>query len=314
MQFNYLKKTIKGIKKKYAKGHAMAFSGGKDSTLLLNILKTTQIRLIHINHNINTYSLNWEKHCINIAKKYKLKITIIRIRLCKQKIKQKGIEATARETRYKKISKKLKDYKITTILTAHTLEDKIETYVLNILRGCGINGALAPHTYTHIYDITIIRPLLHISRTELSKIIKITPNNYIKDNSNYKLKYKRNIVRKILTTQIKAFFPNYIKSLKKHLLILKESKKILDKHAKYIIKTTHMNIKKLTQVKNYELRNTIRYLCETQNIQLSSRNWIKEITKQLQSHTSKMLISNKNAKIYTYKNKLVIKRIENRNT
>ncbi|QSW37866.1 tRNA lysidine(34) synthetase TilS [Candidatus Vidania fulgoroideae] len=311
MKINHLKKTIKGIKKKYTTKYALAFSGGKDSTMLLNILKTTNIRLIHINHNINTQSTNWENHCITIAKNNNLKITIIRTKLCKKKKKTLGTEAAARDIRYKKLSKKLKDYNITTILTAHMLEDKIETYLLNILRGCGLKGALSPQKKTHIYNLNIIRPLINITRTELKKIIQTTNINYIKDTSNAKLTYKRNIIRKILKTQFKVFFPNYIRTLTNHLSILKESKKILDATAKQTIQTTHLQLTKLKQLKKHELRNTIRYLCETHNIQLSSKNWLKEITKQLQSSTKKMLITNKNAKIYTYKNKLIIKKIEN---
>ncbi|MGX7582616.1 tRNA lysidine(34) synthetase TilS [Candidatus Vidania fulgoroideorum] len=306
-----LNKTLIGIKHKYNKGYAIAFSGGKDSTVLLNILKATQVRLIHVNHNINTQSLNWENHCIAVARKYKLKITIIRIKLCKRKTKNIGIEATARETRYKKISKTLQKYHITTLLTAHTLEDKIETYFLNTLRGCGITGALSPHKHTYIYNINIVRPLIYISRQDLNKAIKVPHKAYIKDTSNSQLKYKRNSLRKILNTQIKIFFPNYIKTLTTHILILKESKKLLDNQAKHIIKTTQLQLTHLKYINKYALKNTIRYLCETLNIQLSSKKWLEEIIKQLQSHTKKMLITNKNAKIYTHKNKLIIKKIEN---
>ncbi|WMC18934.1 MAG: hypothetical protein NW934_00470 [Enterobacteriaceae bacterium PSpicST2] len=98
--FKKVKKFIKN-KKKYL----IAYSGGLDSTALLQILfeinkkiyKNISIRAIHINHNLNINSNIWVKHCYLFCKKKKIKLIIKNINI----VKKNNIEERARKLRYK---------------------------------------------------------------------------------------------------------------------------------------------------------------------------------------------------------------------
>ena len=87
----------------------IAFSGGMDSTVLLHVMKNiidekSQIRAIHINHNIVDNSKVWTKTCKSICKNFGIDIEIISLEVTHNGY---GLEAAARDERYKKQLRKV---------------------------------------------------------------------------------------------------------------------------------------------------------------------------------------------------------------
>ena len=84
------------------------------------------------------------------------------------------------------------------LLTAHNLEDQVETFFIRLSRGSGLKGLSAMKPLSKINNhVSLYRPLLDIKKYFLIKISKITYGKYFKDPSNKNTKYLRTKVRNL---------------------------------------------------------------------------------------------------------------------
>jgi tRNA(Ile)-lysidine synthase len=80
------------------------------------------------------------------------------------------------------------------VLTGHTMDDQAETVVLNLLRGCGLDGLAGMSTST--------KPLLGLRRSELRAFVVAAEVKFATDASNYDLTLRRNVVRARLLPEL----------------------------------------------------------------------------------------------------------------
>ena len=111
----------------------VGFSGGLDSTVLLYALhklqfstNAFQLSAFHINHQLQSESDNWQQFCESFCLEQNIPFPCARVEVKK---KGKGIEAAAREARYNMLKKSLDKDEL--LLTAHHLDDNIETVLFN---------------------------------------------------------------------------------------------------------------------------------------------------------------------------------------
>ena len=84
------------------------------------------------------------------------------------------------------------------ILTAHNLEDQVETFFIRLSRGSGLDGLSAMKKINKIENsVKLVRPLLDFKKIELIKISKIIFGKYYKDPSNKNTKYLRTRIRNL---------------------------------------------------------------------------------------------------------------------
>ena len=179
---------------------AIAISGGPDSLALAALSKNysfenkTTFYYVLVDHRIRKNSYEEALKVKKILNKFKIKLDILTNDL---KIK-KNIQSTARTIRYKLLSKFCEKKNIKTILTAHNLEDQVETFFIRLSRGSGLSGlsAMQPSIKIHKY-LRLYRPLLEIKKKDLTKISKKVFGEYIRDPSNRNTKYLRVKIRKL---------------------------------------------------------------------------------------------------------------------
>src|SRR6185369_8501083 len=112
---------------------AVGLSGGVDSVVLLHLLggnPELQLQAIHVHHGLSPNADSWTVFCRQLCKRLAVPLTIKKIRVVR---KGKGLEAAAREARYKAFS----EAKADCIALAHNLDDQAETVLMNLLRGAG---------------------------------------------------------------------------------------------------------------------------------------------------------------------------------
>ncbi|MEX0919787.1 MAG: tRNA lysidine(34) synthetase TilS [Candidatus Saccharimonadales bacterium] len=168
--------------------YIVAVSGGVDSISLLDILSNHddyELIIAHFNHGIRPDSDLDMELVHNLASKYGLEFVAESANLGKD-----ASEALAREYRYRFLRDIKSEYGALAILTAHHLDDRIETMELNKQRGSGWRG-LAPLRATD----EIKRPLLNIFKSELVKYAKDNNLNWREDSTNKTLDTPRNHIR-----------------------------------------------------------------------------------------------------------------------
>jgi tRNA(Ile)-lysidine synthetase, N-terminal domain len=113
-----------------------------------------------------------------------------------------NLQAKARENRYKLIFNKCLKNKVNIVLTAHHKDDLYENFFIRLLRGSGLKGLSSfKSSKTKInknLNVYIVRPLLNISKKDLSFITRNTFNFYVKDSSNENDNFLRIKVRKLI--------------------------------------------------------------------------------------------------------------------
>ena len=110
----------------------------------------------------------------------------------------KNIQNNARIIRYKIISKFSSQKKVNHILTAHNLEDQVETFFIRLSRGSGLTGLSSMREYSTLPGkLVLFRPLLSVKKEKLVSISKIIFGRYFNDPSNKNKKYLRTKVRSL---------------------------------------------------------------------------------------------------------------------
>ncbi len=238
----------KKILKLKARKLLVAVSGGSDSLALTAMCramhsnyKKIKFYYVHINHGIRKKSHLESKKVKNILKKQNISLKVINN---KKKI-IKNIQHNARKIRYSLLNKECKKKKIKFILTGHHKDDQIETFLIRLSRGSGVQGLSAMSATSHFNnEIKIFRPFLSENKKNLIFISKKIFGTYIKDPSNNNKKFLRSNVRKLLpilsrhgikSDQILRSINNLKSSSKTLNIYFKEIlKKIVDRKGKKI--------------------------------------------------------------------------------
>lgn len=209
-------------------------SGGPDSICLLHILNELKeelnfkIYVAHINHMIRKEADEETEYvksfCKNIGIEcFAQKIDVVKI----AKEEKIGTEEAGRKIRYNFFEEVLKKTNSNKIATAHNNNDKVETIIMNILRGSGTAGlkGLDP-----IRENKFIKPLIEISREEIEEYCEKNKLNPRIDKSNSENIYTRNKVRNIVIPYVKnEFNHNILKTINRLSEVATEENEYLNK-------------------------------------------------------------------------------------
>lgn len=215
-------------------------SGGPDSMTLLSILFklkeefNLKIYVAHVNHMLRENAIKDEEYVKEFCKKNNIEIFIKKANISEIAQKEKiGLEEAGRNVRYNFFEEVLKNTESNKIAIAHNLNDKVETIIMNTLRGSGVSGLKGIEAKRKKY----IRPLIEIERYEIEKYCienKINPRH---DESNDDNTYTRNKIRNIVIPYIKnEFNPNIIKTLNRLSEIIKEEDEYVQSETEKIFK------------------------------------------------------------------------------
>src|ERR1035437_545506 len=163
--------------------------------------------------------------------------------------KKISIQMSARDLRYAWLKKIANEKKYSFIATAHHLDDSIETFFINILRGTGIAGLQG----VPVRHGDIIRPLIFASKKMIREYAEAEKLFWREDSSNFTDKYLRNNIRHHLIPSLKKLNAGFEKTISKELSYFKEAgeifKKFIEEKKKEIVveegKNILFNIKKL---------------------------------------------------------------------
>jgi len=197
------------------------------------------------------------------------------------------------------------------ILTAHHLDDKLETFIFNLSRGSKLTGLINMTESSW----SILRPLLNIEKDNILKYLKDNNLEYKIDNTNFETLYTRNYTRHEIMPKFNRLNKNFKQNISKTLDYFEELKNHIDDEVKFFLNTTTLpsvrgkyseggmgvfNISKFNEVSTFMQKEIIRYIYYISNwkstIWLSSAN-IWEIIKFVNWKNNKTIKEIKNLKM-----------------
>jgi tRNA(Ile)-lysidine synthase len=172
---------------------AVAVSGGSDSLALMHLLadfaraqKWPAPVVLSVDHGLRQTSADDARQVVAWAKKAGLKAHVLKWRGEKPR---SGIEAMAREARYRLMGDWMTKRGVTTLFVGHTEDDQAETFLLRLARGSGLDGlaamrALAPWPVAGFRQLRVARPLLSFGRAVLRDYLSSLGQAWLDDPMN----------------------------------------------------------------------------------------------------------------------------------
>lgn len=193
----------------------VALSGGADSVALLRILQSMgyTCEAAHCNFHLRgAESDRDEAFARELCRKLNTPLHTTHFQTELYATQQHiSIEMAARELRYNWFAEVKKRSGSSVIAVAHHKDDSVETLLLNLIRGTGINGLLGIRPRNG----EVVRPLLCISREEILVYLQHIEQPYVTDSTNLQDEYTRNKIRLHLLPLMQEINPSVNDSILK---------------------------------------------------------------------------------------------------
>ncbi|WP_264564657.1 tRNA lysidine(34) synthetase TilS [Flavobacterium sp. N3904] len=254
---NHIDQEIPFLKQKKL---LLAVSGGLDSMVLLHLFNELHydIAIAHCNFQLRGIeSFGDQKFIQDYAEVNAIPIYVTQFDTeAFAKDYKLSTQIAARELRYNWFYELLETEKFDYLLTAHHADDNLETFLINLTRGTGLEGL----TGIPEQNKKIIRPLLFLSRLEIENYAKEHNIQWREDSSNASDKYLRNKIRHHLIPVLKELNPNFITSFLKTESYLQESFAMVEdaaimvyqQVAKEVDDQIHFDLNQLLKLPNYQ--------------------------------------------------------------
>ncbi|WP_067037313.1 tRNA lysidine(34) synthetase TilS [Allomuricauda sp. CP2A] len=193
----------------------VACSGGVDSVVLAHLSVQTglDVTLAHCNFHLRGSESDGDESFVrNLAKELGVKVKVKSFNTKKFADQNRGsIQMAARELRYEWFDELLGTKGFEYLLTAHHADDSLETFLINLSRGTGIDGLSG----IPVQNGKVVRPLLDFSQKNILDYAKREKLQWREDSSNSDKKYLRNKIRLEIVPKLKELHPSFPENFKK---------------------------------------------------------------------------------------------------
>lgn len=185
----------------------VAVSGGADSVVLAHLFATMNypFAIAHCHFGLRPEAVEEQAFVAALAKRYKVPFYTTSFDThAYRKAHKVSVQMAARELRYAWFDELLDKHGMGQIATAHHLNDAMETFIRNVVKGTGITGlhGILPRCGS------VIRPLLFAHSKEVRKYAKACQLSWREDASNQDIKYERNFIRHKVLPELTVLNPN----------------------------------------------------------------------------------------------------------
>lgn len=237
----------------------LAVSGGVDSIVLLDLFHhlNYEIAVLHCNFSLRNSESNDDEYFVkSLCDERNIPIFIQKFDTNQFASDYKlSTQVAARKLRYDWFYEQLLEQNFDYILTAHHLDDSLETFIINLTRGTGLEGL----TGIPSQNDKIIRPLLPFSRLEIENYARENSINWREDSSNTSNKYLRNKIRHDVVPVLKELNVNLLSSFQNTLENLQQSQSLVNDATNLVHKIAvneegnqfKINLNELLKLPNY---------------------------------------------------------------
>ncbi|WP_313788464.1 tRNA lysidine(34) synthetase TilS [Flagellimonas pacifica] len=215
----------------------LACSGGLDSVVLahLSVWSDLDVTLAHCNFNLRGEESDGDELFVrNLADELKTEVEVKPFNTQEQVQLGKGsVQMVARKLRYHWFNELMDDKGFDYILTAHHTDDNLETFLINLSRGTGLDGLSG----IPAQNDKVIRLLLNFSRNEILDYAQKEKIKWRDDSSNQDNKYLRNKIRLEIVPQLKELHPTFLENFKQTQTYLHQTSAIVEQHIEALKKS-----------------------------------------------------------------------------
>ena len=268
------------------KNIVIALSGGIDSVVLLHFLNSHypgNIRAVHINHNLSKHSKDWSLFCKELCHKQGVEFKSIDINLKTSS----NVEENARKKRYNSLKSDLSKNEV--LCTAHHQEDQSETFLLQLFRGSGVAGLASMPKMKSFADAFLYRPFLNISKQLIVDYATKYNLDWVEDDSNNNLNFKRNLLRLEFIPKLESGFEGVIKNISRSAYHQSEALKLINDLAEIDIEKFNLVINHkiqvlpLTELPERRVANVLRYYIAKRGFLMPSNKVLTELISVLRA-------------------------------
>jgi tRNA(Ile)-lysidine synthase len=195
----------------------VGYSGGRDSTALLHVLArlarqrgsgVREVIAVHVHHGLSRRADDWLVHCEQQAAQIGTRFVARHVAVRRA---GRGLEAAAREARYGALLEVAAETGADAICVAHHRDDRVETFLIQWLRGAGPEGlaAFPPVRVLGEDGPILLRPFIDIARADIDRYVAVHALEYIDDDSNDDRALLRNALRLDVLPQLEHLRPGF---------------------------------------------------------------------------------------------------------
>ncbi|KQS94292.1 tRNA lysidine(34) synthetase TilS [Chryseobacterium sp. Leaf394] len=208
------------------KKYLLAVSGGADSMVLAHIFRDLQLsfEIAHINYKLrgNDSDLD-QKTVVDFCRNFNIKFHLYEVSDKDQK-PENSVQLWARDLRYTFFKKIQNEEDIDFLVTAHHLNDQLETFIINLSKASGLKGLSGIPSNEN----QILRPLLDFSKQEIYDFAGENNIEFREDLSNQKNDYLRNRIRNEIAPKLLETNDHFLQNFSRSLDYLNQSKNFVE--------------------------------------------------------------------------------------
>ena len=224
----------------------LACSGGLDSTVLAHVFGILELNfsLIHVNYKLRGLESDLDQdHVEQLAKQLGVMCHFLVEDISNS---DQNIQLTARNVRYTFFKKIQESIPNSVLCTAHHLDDQIETFFINLLRGTGVKGLSGISE-----SEGLLRPLLSYNKAQIHQYALANELKWREDASNQQATYLRNKIRIELLPVLAKIEANFRLNFSQNFEHLKRDSSIIEIHRAHILSVVRTE---KNEIKRYNIQ------------------------------------------------------------
>ncbi|WP_313100220.1 tRNA lysidine(34) synthetase TilS [Epilithonimonas sp.] len=221
------------------KTYLLAVSGGVDSMVLADLFQVSgfNFHIAHINYHLRNEDSNLDQKLVfDFCDKHNIPFHLYEVSE-EDEQPENSIQNWARELRYRYFREIQEKENLDYLVTAHHLNDQLETFIINLSKASGIRGLSGiPQN-----ENGILRPLLGFSKDEIYDFAKENQIDFREDQSNQKTDYLRNKIRHNIVPELEKINSDFLNNFSKSINYINQAKDFINQSVDDKIKILKIN-------------------------------------------------------------------------
>jgi tRNA(Ile)-lysidine synthase len=245
---------------------------------------------LHVHHGLSPNADAWRDHCAAAAAALGIPFDWRAVVVAKGK---SGIEAAARKQRYAALGEMCRAHGAGVLLTAHHLDDQVETVLLQLLRGSGPAGLSGMDPANRAPGLlgderlAVARPLLGVARADLEQFAREQGIAWVEDESNADPRYARNALRHQVMPALAAAFPGYQQRIARSSAHTRSAQRLLDELGEHDLQACltgdGLDLARVRALSRDRIDNLLRHWFADQRLAMPSTAWLAQMVAQILS-------------------------------